>query len=108
MTWLEVIEPAQHVQRTLLDDVACVEVSSGRGRKPAVRPSLERWQTPFQQRFDGEAVSALRPNHQLDGRLVAYQRVIRLIDGFGCRLHATPRWRRRHALANHIGFSCPL
>jgi len=70
---LKAIEPAQHVQRRVLDDVVGVECAAGGGRQAAVSPAFQRRQAALQQRLRRGVVARLRANDQLNRRLVAEQ-----------------------------------
>ena len=68
---LEYVETPQHVHRRLLDEVLRIERSArSRGQAP-VCPTLERRKAPLKQRFDGATIARLRPDQELNGRLIA-------------------------------------
>ncbi len=73
---LEGVQSAEHVKHRLLNQVAGIEAAPHRGRQPAVGPPLEVRDAPLQEGFDGRAVAGLRPQHELDRRLVAEQRAV--------------------------------
>ena len=70
---LEHVEAPQHVHRRLLDEVLGIERPAGSRGQPAVRPALQRRKAALKQRFHGAAIARLRPDQELNGRLVAQE-----------------------------------
>ncbi len=75
MPWLERGQVPEHMQRRLLHQVARIETAACGSGQSAMRPSLQRRETPLEQGLHRRPVSAACPHHQLDGRFVAQERI---------------------------------
>ena len=85
---LEDVETPQHMHGGFLDEVFSVQVSACGDRQPAVRPALQRREAPLKQGLHRFAIAALRPDHELDGGLVALPNYLRCASPVVNRLTA--------------------
>jgi hypothetical protein len=63
------------VQHGFLNEVPRIQAAARGGRQPPVRPAPKARKAALEQRLHGFTVAAARLDDQLDGRLVAQQRV---------------------------------
>ena len=71
---LERVEAAEGVKRGFLNEVLRIQAPRAAGGQAAMGPALQRRQAALEQRLHADAIARLRPDHELDGRLVAQER----------------------------------
>jgi hypothetical protein len=107
---LELIQTPDDVEGRFLDEVFSVEIGACGRRQTTVRPSPQGGKAPLQQRFDSRSVAAARFEDELDGRLVAQERLTLPFAGtrlWGHQLVSRPGVGHRQLSYRHHSGSPP-